>query len=90
MVCHTVKVNPVLEYLYWHMNYHTEHHMYAAVPCFNLRKLRRALEKDIPAAHTSFFACFRLLSEIKAKQKVDPAYFYVPPLPATAAPARMK
>ena len=47
-VCHTVKVNPLVRYLYWNMNYHTEHHMYAAVPFFNLAKLRAAIEKDVP------------------------------------------
>ena len=27
-------VNPVVRFLYWHMNFHIEHHMYAAVPCY--------------------------------------------------------
>ena len=48
VVCHTVKLNPLVRYLYWNMNYHTEHHMYAAVPFFNLAKLRGVLEKDMP------------------------------------------
>ena len=47
-VCHTAKVNPVVRFLYWNMNYHTEHHMYAAVPFFNLARLRAAIEKDVP------------------------------------------
>jgi fatty acid desaturase len=89
MVCHTVKLNPVLRYLYWNMNYHTEHHMYAAVPFWKLSKLRAAIEKDVPDALGSFAGCFRLLSEIRKKQAADPKYFHVPALPATAAPARM-
>ena len=26
-----IYLNPFLEFLYWHMNYHVEHHMYAAL-----------------------------------------------------------
>ena len=87
-VCHTVRVNPVLGYLYWHMNYHIEHHMFAAVPFYNLKKLRAALEPDMPAAHASVISCLRLLYHVKAKQKTDPGYFYVPQLPPTAAPLK--
>ena len=36
LCCWTARFHPVLSFLYWHMNYHTEHHMYAAVPCYNL------------------------------------------------------
>ena len=27
------RLHPVLGFLYWHMNWHTEHHIYAGVPC---------------------------------------------------------
>ena len=29
----------LVRFWYWHMNFHIEHHMYAAVPCYNLEKL---------------------------------------------------
>ncbi|MBL8993294.1 MAG: fatty acid desaturase, partial [Spirochaetia bacterium] len=35
LCCRTIILNPFVRFLYWHMNYHTEHHMYAAVPCYN-------------------------------------------------------
>jgi fatty acid desaturase len=89
-VCHTVNVNPVVRYLYWNMNYHTEHHMYAAVPFFNLPKLRAAIEKDVPKAHRSFSACLAKLYEIKAIQKKDPAFIYSHTFPAGAAPPRLR
>jgi fatty acid desaturase len=89
-VCHTVKVNPVVRYLYWNMNYHTEHHMYAAVPFFNLAKLRAAIEKDVPEAHISFTSCLEKLYQIRATQEKDPSFIYVNPLPASAAPLRLK
>ena len=31
------------QFFYWNMNYHVEHHMYAAVPYYNLPKLRKAI-----------------------------------------------
>jgi fatty acid desaturase len=30
------------------MNWHTEHHMYAAVPCYNLAELHEAIKHDLP------------------------------------------
>ena len=39
---------PILEFLYWRMNWHLEHHMYAGVPCYNLKKLYHEVEHDMP------------------------------------------
>ena len=39
--CRTVRVNPITSFLYWHMEWHTEHHAYAAIPCYNLKKFHR-------------------------------------------------
>lgn len=89
-MCHTVKVNPLIGYLYWHMNYHTEHHMYAAVPSFNLARFHRAISGDMQIPQKSFLACLRLLVRIRRKQKEDPSYIYVPEFPATAAPPRWR
>ena len=36
--CRDVRVNPFTSFLFWHMEWHTEHHAYAAVPCYNLRR----------------------------------------------------
>jgi len=86
LVCHTVKLSPLLRFLYWNMNYHTEHHMYAAVPFFNLPKLRAAIEKDVPAAHASFGACLRKLYQIRREQDRNPGYIWLPVFPAGATP----
>ena len=90
LVCHTVRVNPLLGYLYWHMNYHAEHHMYAAVPCYNLHRFHEAVRADMAIPQRSFTAALRLLLEIKRKQKQNPAYVHVPELPATAAPPKWR
>jgi fatty acid desaturase len=90
VICHTVKVNPIVSYLYWNMQYHTEHHMYAAVPFFNLPKLRDAILKDVPEAHKSFTGCLKTLYEIKRRQTTDPSYIYMHAFPAGAVPPRLK
>jgi fatty acid desaturase len=88
LVCHTVKVNPLIGFLYWHMNYHAEHHMYAAVPFFNLAGFHNAIRGDMQMPQKSCLACIRLLVQIKKRQKDDPSYVYVPEFQSTAAPPR--
>jgi fatty acid desaturase len=78
LVCHTFTGGPLTKFLYWNMNYHIEHHMYAAVPCYHLPRLHRALAHDLPPCQKSLWSGLRLLSQIKAKQKSDPSYVYVP------------
>jgi fatty acid desaturase len=80
----TIILNPVVQFLYWHMNFHTEHHMYAAVPCYHLEKLHQAIQHDLPPCPTGLYATWQAIIPILQKQKVDPAYQYVPKLPAHA------
>jgi fatty acid desaturase/rubredoxin len=77
----TMYLNPVLEFLYWHMNFHSEHHMYAAVPCYNLRRLHEAIKHDCPPATHGLLSTWRQMIGIQRRQKVEPDYQYVPPLP---------
>jgi fatty acid desaturase len=81
LCCRTVILNPLTRFFYWHMNYHIEHHMYAAVPFYNLRHLRKAIEADLPPAYPGLLAAWREIIPIMRKQKEDPAYVFVPPLP---------
>ncbi|MFN8443465.1 MAG: fatty acid desaturase [Caldilineaceae bacterium] len=78
----TFILNPFVQFLYWHMNFHIEHHMYAAVPCYNLGKLHRAIEHDLPPSPVGIVAVWREIIPILRKQKVDPSYQHVPPVPA--------
>ena len=39
----SIKLDPLSGFFYWHMNWHAEHHMYAGVPCYHLKKLREAI-----------------------------------------------
>jgi fatty acid desaturase len=36
--CRSVKVDPFTSFIYWHMEWHTEHHTYPGIPCYNLKK----------------------------------------------------
>jgi fatty acid desaturase len=77
LCCRTILLNPLLRFIYWQMNYHTEHHMYAAVPCYNLGKLHAAIAADLPHCPAGLVESWRGIRAILERQKVDPAYQYV-------------
>lgn len=79
----SMKLNPLFEFLYWRMNWHTEHHMYAGVPCYNLKKLYDEIAHDMPEPR-SLIGAWQEMRDIWQKQKNDPNYVFDTPLPATA------
>ncbi|MEM7530829.1 MAG: fatty acid desaturase [Chloroflexota bacterium] len=81
----TIILNPVVRFLYWHMNYHIEHHMYAAVPCYNLGKLHTLIKDDLPHCPNGLYETWSVILGILKKQKEDPTYQYMPELPNFAA-----
>ena len=83
----SVRVDPVSEFLYWRMNWHTEHHMYAGVPCYNLKKLALEIADDLPAPRT-FGGAWREMREIWRRQETEPTYQFDTPLPETAGRIR--
>jgi fatty acid desaturase len=82
--CRTIYLNPVLRFLYWHMNFHTEHHMYAGVPCYNLGKLHAFIRPDMPICPNGLIAMWVQINGILQRQKVEPTYQYEPEWPPTA------
>ncbi|MEX0344420.1 MAG: fatty acid desaturase [Rhizobiaceae bacterium] len=85
----SMKLNPVVEFLYWHMNWHTEHHMYAGVPCYNLKALHEAVKDDMPAPRT-LVGAWREMLDVWHKQQIDPEYQFDTPLPPTARTQRVR
>ena len=83
----TIILNPFVQFLYWHMNFHIEHHMFAGVPCYKLGRLHRAIEHDLPPAPDGLLATWQEIVAILRQQKVDPTYEYVPPVPTQPAAA---
>ncbi len=82
----SMSLHPVLEFLYWHMNWHTEHHMYANVPCYNLNALAREIAADMPEPRT-LRGAWREMRETWRRQQEDPGYQYDTPVPAAAGHA---
>ena len=82
LCCRTVILNPFVRFVYWHMNYHTEHHMYAAVPCYNLGKLHEAIRNDLPRPANGLREAWTEIIAILKKQKADPTYQHAFELPA--------
>ena len=84
LCCRTIYLNPLFQFLYWHMNYHTEHHMYAAVPCYNLGKLHRLIKEDLPYCPNGLVETWKQIFKIQVQQQADPDYRYVAELPPPA------
>jgi fatty acid desaturase len=74
--CRTFELNPFVRFLYWHMNYHIEHHMYVGVPCYNLGRLHRLIEADLPPSPKGIIATWREIGAILERQKEDPTYVF--------------
>lgn len=81
LCCRTSILNPFVQFLYWHMNYHTEHHMYAAVPCYKLGRLHKAIRHDLPPCPVGIIATWREIAAIQKIQETNPQYQHVVPLP---------
>ena len=81
----TVILNPFFRFLYWHMNYHIEHHMYAGVPCYRLGKLHAAIKSDLPHCPQGLYEAWTEIAAILERQKAEPDYEYVPELPTPVA-----
>lgn len=81
--CRTYTCSWLPAFLYWNMQYHVEHHMFPAVPFFNLPKLRKAIEHDLPPAPHGLRATWKQMMEIHRQQRTNPNYAHVPVLPST-------
>jgi fatty acid desaturase len=79
----TITLDPLSTFLYWRMNWHTEHHMYAGVPCYRLKKLHQEIASDMPKPRT-LIGAWREMRAIWRQQKIDPTYQFDTPLPASA------
>ena len=78
----TITLDPISEFLYWHMNWHLEHHMFAAVPCYNLPKLHQVVADDMPKPRTMLGA-WEEMRETYRKQMEHPTYEFDTPVPVS-------
>lgn len=84
--CRTYYLAAPLEFLYWHMNYHIEHHMYPAVPCYHLPRLHELIRHELPHSPRGLTETWVQIAGILIQQKYDPAYQYRAPLPTDPGP----
>lgn len=87
LCCRTFTAHPILEYFYWHMNYHIEHHMFAAVPCYRLKSLHRLISFDLPPTPHGLRATWMEINRIQELQKANPSYEERPALPSGHTPS---
>jgi len=87
--CRTYTCNWLPGFLYWNMQYHVEHHMFPAVPFYNLPKLRQALTHDLPPAPHGLIATWKEIIHILKLQKQDPAYCFQALIPQNSTPGEM-
>lgn len=79
----SVQTNPLFEFLYWRMNWHTEHHMFAGVPCYNLKRLYREIADQMPKPRTLSEA-WNEMRQTWTRQQSDPNYYFDTPVPPIA------
>ncbi len=82
----TFKVNPIVRFIYWHMNWHIEHHMFAGVPCYNLHKLHKEVKEDLPYVWKNPVEMWFHIITCLYRQKYEPGYVYIPELPGGDTP----
>ena len=86
LCCRTIKLDPFSGFIRWNMQYHIEHHMFAAVPCYNLGKLYRAVASDMPERRTLVGAWKEMLA-VQRRQRTDPEYQFDTSLPSATESA---
>jgi fatty acid desaturase len=54
--CRSVRLDTFSSFMYWHMEWHVEHHTYAAVPCYRLKALHERTREHWDKPQTLFEA----------------------------------
>ncbi len=70
----TVYLNPIFSFLYWHMEYHIEHHMFPTVPSYNLPKLHEMIKDKMPPAKRGLLGAYKEILPAIFKQARNPDY----------------
>ena len=78
---HTIILNPILSFYYWHMEYHTEHHMFPMVPSYNLKKLRNEIKDSLPIPFYGLFDFYKKVLPSLIKLAFDLNGYYKVKLP---------
>ncbi len=74
----TVKMNIISRFIYLNMNYHIEHHIFPAVPYYNLPALHEALKVQLPPPLPSIWSAYTQMLPILWRQFNGERVFYTP------------
>lgn len=80
----SVRLNPIISFIYWKMEYHIEHHMFPMVPSWRLPELHELIKHELPEPQTLFEA-YRDIIPAVIKQTKDPHHFIEVTLPKSAS-----
>jgi fatty acid desaturase len=69
------------------VNWHTEHHMYAAVPCYNLEILHNAIRYDLPPTPNGIVATWGVIAREMRLLRSNPLHFQRLEIPGANAGA---
>lgn len=89
LCCRTFTLNPFVRFLYWQMNFHIEHHMFAAVPCYHLKKLHGLIKHDLPPTPRGLAGVWKDILAILKRQEKEPDYQHAVTLPPPAPHPRL-
>ena len=71
----TVILNPFFSFLYSNMEYHIEHHIFPKIPFYNLKKLHKVIEDQMPSPKRGVVAAYKDIIPTIFKQAKDKNYF---------------
>lgn len=83
----TIKVNPLLGFLYMNMQYHIEHHMHPLMPFHALPKFHEAVKDQLPTPYNGMLSVYKEMLPALKKQAAD-ITFYIKREVNNALPAR--
>ena len=78
---YSLKINPIFSFLYWHMEYHLEHHMFPMVPSYNLKKLHHIIKNQNPPPKNGLWDAYKEIIPAIIKQSKNPNYVLKVKLP---------
>ncbi len=71
----TIKVNPLLGFLYMNMQYHVEHHMHPLMPFHALPKFHERVKDQLPEPYKGMWAVYKEMLPALKKQAKDTSYY---------------
>ena len=83
----TILLLAPVRFIYWNMNYHTEHHMFPMVPYHALPRMHEAVKHDCAPAQ-GLFQTWRILLPVMLRQLRDQGHYIRLQLPPGAGAAQ--